>query len=181
MSDLQGSQLQDSSHPEGGPLMHAARNIALCTKDCVCLFICPTGATDTENGQIDFAKCLDGCRLCVDACPSHAIYLVPSVYPEPQPKSEAVRKELFALAKSKVEQKALAKDLLQASNDPSFRQLLNALATSNHILAEDCYREAGFMLPQSETVKNWLQSLFVEHQDDQNFPKDVVAKLLQLL
>ncbi|NCC64942.1 MAG: 4Fe-4S ferredoxin [Spirochaetia bacterium] len=161
--------------------MHAARNIALCTKDCVCLFICPTGATDTENGQIDFAKCLDGCRLCVDACPSHAIYLVPSVYPEPLPKNEAVQKELFALAKSKVAQESLAKDLAQESNDPIFRQLLKALATSNHILAEDCYREAGFMLPQSKTVRMWLESLLQEHEADDDFPKDVVTKLLQLL
>ncbi len=52
--------------------MHAVRNIRLCTKDCVCLFVCPTGATDTETGQIDASRCLDGCRLCVDACPSHA-------------------------------------------------------------------------------------------------------------
>ena len=161
--------------------MHAARNIALCTKDCVCLFICPTGATDTENGQIDFAKCLDGCRLCVDACPSHAIYLVSSTYPKPQPKSEAVKNELFALAKSKVEQESLAKDLMQESNDPILRQLLKALATSNRILAEDCYREAGFILPQSEAVRTWLASLLEQHEDDDAFPKEVVAKLLERL
>jgi len=57
--------------------MHASRNIRLCTKDCLCLYVCPTGATDTENGQIDADKCLSGCRVCVDACPSHAISLVP--------------------------------------------------------------------------------------------------------
>ena len=33
--------------------MKAVRNIRLCTKDCMCLYVCPTGATDTENGQID--------------------------------------------------------------------------------------------------------------------------------
>ncbi len=36
--------------------MHAYRNIKLCTKDCLCLFVCPVGAIDTENGQIDFEK-----------------------------------------------------------------------------------------------------------------------------
>jgi len=66
--------------------MHAARNISLCTKDCLCLFVCPTGATDTETGQIDFDRCLDGCRLCVDACPSHALYFVMDNYPEPKRK-----------------------------------------------------------------------------------------------
>ena len=62
--------------------MFAVRNIKLCTKDCMCLFVCPTGATDTEDGKIDASKCMDGCRLCVDACPSHAIHLVYDRYPE---------------------------------------------------------------------------------------------------
>ena len=53
--------------------MHAVRNTRLCTKDCLCLYVCPTGATDTETGQIDAAKCLDGCRACVDACPNGAL------------------------------------------------------------------------------------------------------------
>ena len=26
----------------------AVRNLRLCTKDCICLYVCPTGATDTE-------------------------------------------------------------------------------------------------------------------------------------
>ena len=38
----------------------AVRNLRLCTKDCLCLYVCPTGATDTENSIIDVAKCL-GC------------------------------------------------------------------------------------------------------------------------
>ncbi|WP_321301252.1 4Fe-4S ferredoxin [uncultured Sphaerochaeta sp.] len=161
--------------------MHAARNISLCTKDCVCLFVCPTGATDTENGQIDFAKCLDGCRLCVDACPSHAIYLVPSVYPPPQEKSEAVRKSLFALAKSKAGQERLARSLAEASDDPVFKQLMHAIAASNRVLAEDCYREAGYILPQSEAVTSWLKQLLSEHETDKDFPSDAVKALLEKL
>ncbi len=161
--------------------MHAARNTSLCTKDCVCLFVCPTGATDTETGQIDFTKCLDGCRLCVDACPSHAIYLVPSVYPAPQEKSEAVRKSLFALAKSKAGQERLARSLSEASDDPIFKQLMNAVATSNRVLAEDCYREAGYILPQSEAVQLWLHNLLSEHEKDEDFPSDAVKTLLEKL
>ncbi|MBJ2355484.1 4Fe-4S ferredoxin [Sphaerochaeta sp. S2] len=161
--------------------MHAARNISLCTKDCVCLFVCPTGATDTENGQIDFAKCQDGCRLCVDACPSHAIYLVPSVYPPPQEKSEAVRKSLFALAKSKAGQERLARSLAEASDDPVFKQLMHAIAASNRVLAEDCYREAGYILPQSEAVTSWLKQLLSEHSSDKDFPSDAVKALLEKL
>ena len=41
----------------------AVRTIRLCTKDCLCLYVCPTGATDTENSIIDVDKC-NGCGLC---------------------------------------------------------------------------------------------------------------------
>ncbi|MGN0415634.1 MAG: ATP/GTP-binding protein [Agathobacter sp.] len=30
----------------------AVRNLRLCTKDCLCLYVCPVGATDTENSVI---------------------------------------------------------------------------------------------------------------------------------
>lgn len=161
--------------------MHAARNIALCTKDCVCLFICPTGATDTENGQIDFSKCLDGCRLCVDACPNHAIYVVPANYPNPQPKSEQVKTVMLDLAKSKAEQEALAMQLAQQNDDPIFRQFCKTVAISNRILAEDCLREAGYMLPQSDEVRKLLKQLLQKHEHDSDFPKDAVEALLAKL
>ncbi len=161
--------------------MHAARNIALCTKDCVCLFVCPTGATDTENGQIDFAKCLDGCRLCVDACPSHAIYLVPGTYPQPQPKTGSVKTALLDLAKSKTDQMALADQLAQESEDLVFRQLCKTVAMSNRILAEDCYREAGYILPQSNAVRQLLKELVQKHEGDDAFPRDAVEALLAKL
>ena len=35
---------------------YAVRNLRLCTKDCLCLYVCPTGATDTENSIIDTGK-----------------------------------------------------------------------------------------------------------------------------
>ena len=31
---------------------YAGTNIRLCTKDCLCLYVCPTGATDTEDSII---------------------------------------------------------------------------------------------------------------------------------
>lgn len=160
--------------------MHAARNIRLCTKDCVCLFVCPTGATDTDNGQIDFSKCLDGCRLCVDACPSHAIYLVNDNYTPPQKKSESMKNALLEMATNKMEQEKTAEGIAKESKSPVARQFAKALVNSNRISAEDCLREAGFMLPQSQEVKTVLQSL-LDRPQEEGFPKETVERLLELL
>jgi len=160
--------------------MHAVRNGKLCTKDCLCLYVCPTGATDTETGQIDAKKCLSGCRLCVDACPSHAISLVLDEFPAQQEKTEEIINALYKLSKSKSEQEKIAAAVEASSDDPIVRQLAKAIGTSNRLMAEDLLREAGYMLPQSQNVKDFLQSLLESNQPD-DFPVDVVEKLLKIL
>jgi Fe-S-cluster-containing dehydrogenase component len=49
-------------------------------EDAECVKACPTGAlyVDEHKGivQFDRTKC-DGCQLCVDACPYHAIFIHP--------------------------------------------------------------------------------------------------------
>ena len=150
---------------------YAVRNIRLCTKDCLCLYVCPTGATDTENSVIDVSKCI-GCGDCAGACPSGAISMVPEVYPQQQPKTEAVINVLRNLMRSKSEQEMIAAGL------PG--KLAMAIEKSNHIMAEDIIREAGYMLPQSGNVHAFLQKL-VENPPASDFPKETAEKLLKML
>ena len=160
--------------------MYAVRNIRLCTKDCLCLYVCPTGATDTETGQIDRAKCLSGCRACVDACPSHAISLVPESYPPQQEKKDSVTRALRLLAASKAKQEQLCKGLEQSAGTEASRRLARAMRLSNRLMAEDILRESGYMLPQSKNVQDLLADMLSTEQDDA-FPKAAVRRLLELL
>lgn len=159
--------------------MHAVRNIRLCTKDCLCLYVCPTGATDTENGQVDAAKCT-GCGICANACPSGAISMVPEEYPPQQPKTAYVVNTLFQLAKSKTLQEKAAFHLAKQANNPVLEQLAFAIEKSNRIMAEDFIREAGYMLPQSANTHAFLESLAHTPPTD-DFPIDIVKELLGLI
>ena len=158
--------------------MFAVRNIRLCTKDCLCLYVCPTGATDTETGQIDASKCI-GCGLCAGACPSGAISMVPEKYPPQQKKTEDTAARLKKLAADKVRQEAAACTLAH-TEDPLLRQFAQALEKSNRLMAEDLYREAGYMLPQSANTHELLLSLASGSQPP-DFPKEAVERLLELL
>ena len=160
--------------------MYAVRNIRLCTKDCLCLYVCPTGATDTETGQIDRNKCISGCRVCVDACPSHAISLVPEHYPQQQEKKPAVVSKLRALSASKAEQEQLFRQLETAAPSEPARRLAYAMCRSCRLMAEDVLRESGFMLPQSKPVQTLLRSE-LDHVTDGAFPRDAAKRLLELL
>ena len=156
--------------------IRAVRNLRICSKDCLCLYVCPTGATDTETGQIDFSKCI-GCGACSKACPSGAISMVPYQYPKQQDKDELVVKKLNRIIKSKVEQEQLASYIYSNSKDDKQKKLAKAIIRSNRLMAEDLYREAGFMLPQSKNTKDFLEKLL---KNNDNLQEDI-KKLMQLL
>lgn len=154
----------------------AVRNIRLCTKDCLCLYVCPTGATDTENSIIDVNKCI-GCGVCANACPSGAISIVPVEYPPQQPKKNSVANTLTELAESKAIQEKAALQIAENTDNTVLRQLAEAIAKANRLMSEDLLRESGFMLPQSENTHTLLQSL-LDNPPFDDFPSEAVRKLL---
>ena len=155
----------------------AVRNLRLCTKDCLCLYVCPTGATDTENSVIDVTKCV-GCGACADACPSGAISMVPHAYPPQQKKSEAVIGLANAMARSKSAQETLALQLAQTAEGDGLYRLLRAAAKSARLVNEDLLREAGYMLPQSGNAQRQLRA-WISNPPSDSFPVAAARKLLE--
>ncbi len=159
--------------------MYAVRNLRLCTKDCLCLYVCPTGATDTENSIIDCEKCI-GCGACANACPSKAISMVPVTMPLPQVKSQAVTKALDNMVAQKSKTEQTARQIAGETTSDTLNRLMQAVSQSSRVMSEDLMREAGYMLPQSENAYEFLQSL-ISNPPSSDFPLEVVEKLLSII
>lgn len=157
----------------------AVRNLRLCTKDCLCLYVCPTGATDTENSIIDVNKCI-GCGVCQRACPSSAISMIPIEMPAQQKKNERVVAILNSISGSKMTQRKIALELAESISKKGLKRLLFSIAQSNRLIAEDISREAGYMLPQSYNTHKLLEKLLKENTD-LNFPTEEVEELLRII
>lgn len=144
---------------------YAVRNLRLCTKDCLCLYVCPTGAADTENSVIDVSRCI-GCGACAAACPSSAISMVPHEYPPQQKKEDAMTSALRSLVRSKNKAEVTAAGL------PGV--LAEAVEISSRLTAEDFEREAGYMIPQSANARSFLEKI----RSYPGVPADAVEGLL---
>ena len=157
----------------------AVRNLRLCTKDCLCLYVCPVGATDTENSIIDVNKCI-GCGVCAEACPSGAISMVPVEYPVQQSKTDAVRSVLNALAQNKADGEKAALQVAETTGLDGLYRLMKAISKSERLISEDVLREAGYMLPQSDNAHELLKEL-IENPPTPDFPVEAAKRLLNII
>ena len=159
--------------------LKAVRNLRLCTKDCLCLYVCPYGATDTEDSIIDINKCV-GCGMCAQACPSGAISMVPVEFPPQQSKTDEVKATLNELAQNKSDGETMARQIVDTTDREGLSRLMNAVAKSERLIAEDIVRESGFMLPQSNNVHELLEEL-IANPPTSDFPMETAKKLLEIV
>jgi D-alanyl-D-alanine carboxypeptidase len=104
---------------------------------------------------------------------------VPETFPQQRTKVPAVKQAVLDLAASKVKQEADAARIARTGKSPEERQLARAMELSNKMMAEDLYREVGYMVPQNTDTRELLKTLLKNPPSD--FPKQDAEELLKLL
>ena len=90
-------------------------------------------------------------------------------YPPQQPKEDSTADALRALIQSKAKAENTAEKLPGA--------LSAAVKKSSRLMAEDLCRESGFMLPQSENARNFLEQI----KNYPDVPIEIVERLLSTI
>ncbi|MCI5123392.1 MAG: hypothetical protein D3925_02670 [Candidatus Electrothrix sp. AR5] len=146
----------------------AERDPKKCAKDCSCIYICPTGAADTEDGKINEDKCI-GCGQCVELCLTRALSLKMTGhrkgYPAEPHKATAVRQKMYQLAENKMQQMRVASDLHTKSTDKHEKKLLMGIERANLVMAAGFMREGGYLQPRGDNTKALLSFLKETDQD----------------
>ena len=118
--------------------------------------------------------------MCAQACPSGAISMVPVEFPPQQSKTDEVKATLNELAQNKSDGETMARQIADTTDREGLSRLMNAVAKSERLIAEDIVREAGFMLPQSNNVHELLEEL-IANPPTSDFPMETAKKLLEIV
>jgi hypothetical protein len=119
----------------------------------------------------------------VDACPSHAIYLVYLKSAHRQEPTAEVSETLAALLYRITEIHRIA--VSTAGNPPGtprensiYPRFYKALAHSSRILAEDCFREQGFLNLDSQRIGAFMNAPSVRRILKEFYPEDGALETL---
>jgi len=105
--------------------------------------------------------------------------MVPTSYPPQQIKKDEVIIAQRALGLSKARQEKTADVFAASSGSAVTKQFAQAVTKSNRLMAEDILRESGYLLPQSDEVRELLEAML--ETAEPGFPEDAAEFLLENL
>jgi ferredoxin len=124
--------------------------------------------------------------LCVDACPSGAIYLVYQRIPKRQLPQEELTELLSGLLLSQAARSLHSRIAAEAEKSKQPAALLAGLALSSKVLGEDCIRESGHLVPEAGRMEDLIgsaliQRLYNQNHNDNGELEQVLSVILQAL